>query len=117
MLDYGFANFAHYTPTLPEPVSVPVKLGAADAVGAVLADSAPLLVNKGTLPRITARTTLLPELTAPVEAGAQLGELTVECDGQVLAVLPLVAECAVEKLTWTDLFTRLLCRVAMGQCS
>ena len=68
MLDYGFANFAHYTPTLPEPASVPVKLGTRDAVGAVLADPAPILVNKGKLPRITARTTLLPELTAPVEA-------------------------------------------------
>ena len=117
MLDYGFANFAHYTPMLPEPASVPVKLGTNDAVGAVLADAAPILVNKGKLPRITARTTLLPELTAPVEAGAQLGELTVECDGEVLAVLPLVAEGPVEKLTWTDLFTRLLCRIAMGQRS
>ena len=117
MLDYGFANFAHYTPTLPEPASVPVKLGTRDAVGAVLADAAPILVNKGTLPRITARVTLLPELTAPVEAGAQLGELTVECDGETLAVLPLVAEGPVEKLTWTDLFTRLLCSIAMGNRS
>ena len=56
-------------------------------------------------------------LTAPVEAGAQLGELTVECDGETLAVLPLIAEGPVEKLTWTDLFTRLLCRIAMGPCS
>ena len=117
MLDYGFANFAHYTPSLPEPASVPVKLGTNDVVGAVLADAAPLLVNKGNLPRITARTTLLPELTAPVEAGAQLGELTVECDGQVLAVLPLVAEGPVEKLAWSDLFAMLLGRVAMGPCS
>ena len=114
MLDYGFANFAHYTPALPEPASVPVKLGTRDAVGAVLADAAPLLVNKGNLPRITVRTTLLPELTAPVEAGAQLGELTVECEGEVLAVLPLIAEAPVEKLAWSDLFAMLLGRIAMG---
>ena len=117
MLDYGFANFAHYTPSLPEPASVPVKLGTRDAVGAVLADAAPLLVNKGNLPRITVRTTLLPELTAPVEAGAQLGELTVECEGEVLAVLPLIAEAPVEKLAWSDLFAMLLGRIAMGPCS
>ena len=114
MLDYGFANFAHYTPVLSEPASVPVKLGTADSVKAVLPDSSPLLVERGKLSRITTRFTLLPELTAPVEAGDQLGELTVECEGEVLAVSPLVAECAVEKLTWSDLFARLLGRIAMG---
>ena len=74
-------------------------------------------MNKGNHPRITAPTTHQPEVTAPVEAGAQLGELTVECDGQVLAVLPLVAEGPVEKLAWSDLFAMLLGRVAMGPCS
>ena len=114
MLDYGFANFAHYTPELPAGTAVPVKLGTADSVGAVLSDAAPLLVDRGKLSRITVRTTLLPEVPAPVESGAQLGELTLECEGEVLAVLPLVAECAVENLTWLDLFTRLLGRIAMG---
>ena len=113
MLDYGFASFAHYTPELPE-TAVPVKLGTADSVRAVLQDSSPLLVDRGKLSRITARAVLLPELCAPVEAGDQLGELTVECEGEVLAVLPLVSECAVEKLTWPDLFARLLGRIAMG---
>ena len=114
MLDYGFASFAHYTPALPEAAAVPVTLGTADSVSAVLQDSSPILVDRGKLSRITARVTLLPELSAPVENGAQLGELTVECEGEVLAVLPLVAECAVEKLTWPDLFARLLGRIAMG---
>ena len=114
MLDYGFANFAHYTPALSEPASVPVKLGTADSVAAVLDDAAPLLVERAKLSRITARVTLLAERTAPVAQGTQLGELTVECDGEVLAVLPLVAEQAVEKLTWLDLFSQLLGKIAMG---
>ena len=49
--------------------------------------------------------------------GDTLGELTVACGDQVLAVVPLIAEEAVEKLTWQDLFARLLGRVAMGKCS
>ena len=114
MLDYGFASFAHYTPQLPAGAAVPVKLGTADSVNAILSDTAPLLVDRGKLPQVTARATLLPELTAPVEAGAQLGELTVECGGEVLAVLPLVAGEAVERLTWPDLFAQLLGRIAMG---
>ena len=114
MLDFGFANFAHYTPQLPGPAAVAVKLGTADTVGAVLADAGPLLVKKGDLPQITARADLLPGVNAPVAAGDRLGELTVECGGEVLAVLPLVAECAVEKLTWPDVFAKLLSRIAMG---
>ena len=114
MLDYGFANFAHYTPALSEPASVPVKLGTTDSVAAVLADAAPLLVERAKLSRITARVTLLAERPAPVAKGAPLGELTVECDGEVLAVLPLIAEQAVEKLTWLDLFSQLLGKLAMG---
>ena len=115
MLDFGFANFAHYTPALPEEASVSVKLGVSDSVSAVLADAGPILVKKGELSRITARTELTEEAEAPVEAGAQLGELTVECEGQVLAVIPLIAGEAVEKLGWTDLFARLLGRIAMGR--
>ena len=114
MLDYGFANFAHYIPQLPGPASVAVKLGTADAVPAILSQSGPLLVKKADLPRITARVELAPEAEAPVEAGQKLGELTVVCDDAVLAVLPLAAGCGVAKLTWTDLFARLLGRIAMG---
>ena len=114
MLDYGFANFAHYTPQLPAPASVAVKLGTDDTVPAVLADTETLLVKKGELSQITARVDLKPGVDAPVAAGDPLGELTVACDGRVLAVIPLTAERAVEKLTWPDLFARLLGTIAMG---
>ena len=114
MLDYGFANYAHYIPKAPAGASVPVKLGTADTVSAVLADPSPILVDRGKLAQITARATLLPELSAPVEQGQQLGELTIECGTEVLAVLPLTADRAVEKLGWTDLFAQLLGRIAMG---
>ena len=113
MLDYGFANFAHYTPEPPE-AAVPVKLGTAETVRAILQDAAPLLVKKGDLGGITTQTELLPEVEAPVAAGDYLGELRIDSGGETLAVIPLIAEGAVEKLTWLELFTRLLSRVAMG---
>ena len=113
MLDYGFANFAHYTPEPPE-AEVPVKLGTAETVRAILQDAAPLLVKKGDLGGITTQTELLPEVEAPVAAGDYLGELRIDSGGETLAVIPLIAEGAVEKLTWLDLFTKLLSRVAMG---
>ena len=113
LLDYGFANFAHYTPEPPE-AEVPVRLGTAETVRAILQDTAPLLVKKGDLGGITTQTELLPEVQAPVAAGDRLGELRIDSGGETLAVIPLIAEGAVEKLTWLELFTRLLSRVAMG---
>ncbi len=112
MLDFGFASFAHFTPALTEPAAVPVTLGVAETVNAVLAEPGPLLVKKGQ--QITTRTELMEEIDAPVEAGQQLGELTVESQGEVLAVIPMIAESAVEKLSWSDLFAALLGRIAMG---
>ena len=114
MLDFGFANYAHYTPQLPGAASVAVKLGTADTVSVVLAEPGPLLVKKADISRITARADLLPETEAPVAPGDRLGELTVECEGEVLSVLPLISGEAVEKLSWPDLFARLLGRIAMG---
>ncbi len=112
MLDYGFANYAHYTPATPEGATVPVTLGTEETVKALLKDSGPLLVEKARVARITVRTTLLPEVAAPVAKGDALGEMTLECDGEILAVLPLVAENEVAKLSWSDIFAMLLGKMA-----
>ena len=115
MLDFGFANFAHYTPALPEPVAIPVELGTREQVTVTLADAEPLLVKKGEAAAVTARTELPEILEAPVEAGQQVGELILEREGERLAALPLTAGEDVPRLTWPDLFGRLLARVAMGE--
>ena len=115
MLDYGFANFAHYTPSLPEPVAIPVELGTREQVTVTLPDAESLLVKKGEASAITARTELPEILEAPVEAGQQVGELILEREGERLAALPLTAGEEVARLTWPDLFARLLARVAMGE--
>ena len=115
MLDYGFANFAHYTPSLPEPVAIPVELGTREQVTVTLPDAESLLVKKGEASAITARTELPEILEAPVEAGQQVGELILEREGERLAALPLTAGEDVPRLTWPDLFARLLARVAMGE--
>ena len=114
MLDFGFANYAHYTPELPGEVTIPVELGSAEQVTAVLPDAQPLLVKKGEKSAITARTELPEKLDAPVEKGQQIGELILEREGERLAALPLTAGEAVDRLTWPDLFARLLGTVAMG---
>ena len=114
LLDWGFAAFALYTPALPELTPIPVKLGTSESVTPMLQTSPQLLVEKGDLSKLTVEFTLEPELSAPVEQGQTLGRLTVLRDGEVLTDIPLVARDAVERLTFGDLFRRLLGRMAMS---
>ena len=115
MLDYGFANFALYTPALQEGASVPVVLGKAARVNAVPGDEAAILVEKGQLSGITSEMTLDESVTAPVSRGQRLGMLTIKSGEQVLSQIPLVAEDAVERKNWGDIFVDLLRQLAMAK--
>ena len=115
MLDYGFANFALYTPSLQEGASVPVVLGRADNVNAVPGDQTALLVEKGQLSSVTSEVTLEESVTAPVSKGQRLGTLTIRSGDQVLSQVPLVAESGVERMSWGDIFLQLLRRMAMAR--
>ena len=114
MLDYGFANFALITPQT-ESMSVPVKLGQLDAVNAVPGQAAQLLVDKGQKNQVRIQVALDESVTAPVSQGQRLGTLTVQVGEQTLAQIPMVAEQAVPRLSWWDVFQQLLRRAAMAQ--
>ena len=115
MLDYGFANFALYTPVIQEGAAVPVKLGMADRAEAVAGTEQTLLVDKGQLGSVTSEIDLEEGVTAPVARGQQLGTLTVRCGEEVLGEIPLVAREAVEKITWQALTGRVLRLIAMAK--
>ena len=115
MLDYGFANYALYTPTLEKMAEVPVVLGKAPSAAAVPAEVPALLVQKGQLASITSEVTLDESVTAPVSQGQRLGTLTIRTGEQVLREVPLVAEAAVVRKSWGDIFVDILRRVAMAK--
>ena len=115
MLDYGFANYALYTPTLEQMAEVPVVLGKAPSAAAVPAEVPALLVQKGQLASITSEVTLDESVTAPVSQGQRLGTLTIRTGEQVLREVPLVAEAAVVRKSWGDIFVDILRRVAMAK--
>ena len=114
MLDYGFANFALYSPALQEGASVPVTLGTVPSVGAVPGSAAELLVRKDQLGEIRCEITLDPSVSAPVSQGQRLGTLTLRCGQQILSQIPLVAEQAVPRLSWGQIFRKLMGRILMA---
>ncbi len=115
MLDYGFANYALVTPEISTSNAIPVKLGVTGTVNAVPGESAQLLIDKSQKAMVTTQMELEQEVAAPVSKGQRLGTLTVKAGEQVLAQIPMVAENGVERLTWGDLFLKMLQRLCMAK--
>ena len=116
MLDYGFANFAIISPDLTDsPSEVPVTLGKERFVQAQLGADTGMLIDKAQRGSVTTEVTLEEGVTAPVSQGQRLGTMRIKAGEQILAEIPLVASECVERLSWGDLFVRVLRRAAMAK--
>ena len=115
MLDYGFANFSLIAPCLEEAASVPVILGKAEAVAAEPGQNPQLLIDKAQRSAVTTETVLEDSVTAPVSRGQRLGTMTIKAGEQILAEIPLVAAEGVARLTWGDLFVKIMKQLAMAK--
>ena len=110
LLNYGFSTYALVDIQPEEPLPVlPVVLGTADTVSAVLPEEGrTLLLEKSQTGGLT-QTVELPEaVTAPVCAGDRLGTLTVSREGTVALAIPIVAGETVARLTWSQTVTQML---------
>ncbi|MBQ9842601.1 MAG: D-alanyl-D-alanine carboxypeptidase [Oscillospiraceae bacterium] len=113
LLDQGFATYALVTPEAPD-ARVGVKLGLQPQVRAIPAEDTQLLVEKSQKSLVETQVALELEVEAPVSKGQRLGTLTVTAGGQTLAQIPLVAEEAVPRLTFGQIFLKILRRVTMA---
>jgi len=115
MLDYGFANFSLVSPQVKGALEVPVKLGTQQSIQAVPGEEVQLLIDKSQKDMVTTDFTLEEGVTAPVSRGQRLGTMTVRAGEQILMEVPLVAETGISRLTWSDLFLKILGRMAMAK--
>ena len=110
LLNYGFSTYtlADIQPEEPLPV-LPVTLGTADTVALTLPEEGrTLLLEKSRSGGLT-QTVELPEtVTAPIQAGQQVGTLTVRQDDTALLTVPIVAADTVEKLSWSQMTRHML---------
>ena len=115
LLDYGFANYAMIQPELADPEPIPVKLGKADTVSAVLGETQGLLIDKAQKSAVSMELSVEESVTAPVSRGQRVGTLTIRAGEQILKEVPLVAAEGVERLSWGNLFGQVLRRAAMAK--
>ena len=107
LLDYGFSTYALVTPQV-EQMSIPVKLGTADSLIAEPAEDPTLLMEKAQKNMVTTEIQLDESVNAPVSKGQKLGTLTVKAGEYVLKQIPLVAKEGVGRLTFGQIWSRIL---------
>ena len=107
LLDYGFSTYALVTPQV-EQMSVPVKLGTGDSVIAEPAEDPTLLMEKAQKNMVTTEIQLDESVNAPVSKGLKLGTLTVKAGEYVLKQIPLVAKEGVGRLTFGQIWSKIL---------
>ncbi len=112
LLDYGFATYALITPEA-EKSAIPVKLGTADSVMAVPSGKDAVLIEKAQKSGINQQMELIDTVDAPVSKGQRLGTLYIKSGEQVLKEIPLVAEESVPRLTFWQIWRRVLQKLAM----
>ena len=114
MLDYGFSNYAVVWPEMAENAQVPVKLGTQTCVTVQPGEAAAMLIDKAQKNLVTTQIQLEEEVTAPVSKGQRLGTMIVKAGEQILKEIPLVAAEQVNRLSWGQVFLKVLKSLALS---
>lgn len=109
LLSHGFATYA-LRKVIPDQAlpPVPVELGTQATVQPVPGEGGTLLLEKAKAGNLTQSVTLEESVPAPVALGDRLGTLTVTSGEEVVAEIPLLAGEEVPRVTYGQMFLRLL---------
>jgi len=108
LLNYGFANFAAYTPPEDALSPIPVTLGDAPSVQPIMQGGQSLILEKSVINQLETVLDLPESIVAPVAEGQQLGELRIVSNGQTLLTAPIVAAEAVREKQLSGIFMDIL---------
>ena len=100
LLDYGFNTFSYKEFGKKDDVikTINVSKGTKNEVEAVLKENSGTLLEKGSDKNVEQTLTLEENISAPVEQGQKLGEVSFLLDGEVLSTVDIVAKESVEKI-------------------
>ena len=115
LLSYGFSTYALETIVPQEALPpIPVELGTQATVQPVLGEGTALLLEKAQSAQLSQSVELVSSVAAPVAQGDTLGTLTVTAGEETVAQIPIVAGEAVERVTFSQMFSRLLRLAFLG---
>lgn len=109
LLDFGFAEYAVVAPQIDEAQITPVKIknGKVKSVVPIYNQTDKLLVKKGEI-NITYAYEIEDSVSAPVENGAELGEISIKSGDDVIKTITLVSPKAIEKISFNYILIEML---------
>ena len=115
LLSYGFSTYALETIVPQEALPpIPVELGTQATVQPVLGEGTALLLEKAKAGQLSQSVELAESAAAPVARGDTLGTLAVTAGEETVAQIPIVAGEDVARVTFSQMFTRLLRLAFLG---
>lgn len=104
MMNYGFKNYEKVVLVEPqrEVTTIPVEKALVDEVDLSCEKQVVLPLTQSEKEGIYIKKVLPTSLTAPIEAGDEVGELQVVCEGVVLARVPLTTKDSIPKAGLLD---------------
>ena len=110
LLDYGFASYE--TVVVAEKgqtmETVLIERGTPSSIDAVAAEKITALAAKGEKDTITSKAAISETVPLPLEAGAEIGTLSVYSKGTLVGEYPLTASGSVEKASLRELVSRMV---------
>lgn len=99
LLNWGFANYAVYTPQVDASLitNVGVLYGVQNSIMPIVTPSENVLIKKGTEENITQRVDICIDVEAPVEKGQKLGTVYFEANGEEIASCSIISENGIER--------------------
>ena len=109
LLDFGFAEYAVVAPKIDEAQITPVKIknGKVKSVVPIYNQTDKLLVKKGDI-NIIYTYEIEDSVSAPVENGAELGEISIKNGDDVIKTITLVSPKAIEKISFNYILIEML---------
>ena len=109
LLDFGFAEYAVVAPQIDEAQITPVKIknGKVKSVVPIYNQTDKLLVKKGNI-NIIYTYEIEDSVSAPVENGAELGEISIKNGDDVIKTITLVSPKAIEKISFNYILIEML---------
>ena len=109
LLDFGFAEYAVVAPQIDEAQITPVKIknGKVKSVVPIYNQTDKLLVKKGDI-NIIYTYEIEDRVSAPVENGAELGEISIKNGDDVIKTITLVSPKAIEKISFNYILIEML---------
>lgn len=110
LLDYGFANYESVEINKKGELmsEISVKKGIVSKAGAIIGDDVKALLPRGQKTKIVRQVNLSEEITAPLKTGQKVGEIIYKIDDNEITRVDIVADRDVEKITFGNIFLRML---------